>query len=46
MQNDDNEILKKKLLVEINEDFHHADKLNEALEESSILMSLIYACRL
>lgn len=37
-------VLRKKVLVEINEDFHQADKLNEALD-SGILMNLIYCCR-
>ena len=37
-------VLRKKVLVEINEDFHQADKLNEALD-SGILMCLVYCCR-
>ena len=37
-------MLRKKVLVEINEDFHQADKLNEALD-SGILMCLVYCCR-
>jgi len=36
--------LRKKVLHEINEDFHQADKLNEALD-SGILMCLVYCCR-
>lgn len=36
MQSDDH-VLRKKVLEEINYDFHQADKLNEALE-SGILM--------
>lgn len=40
----DDSVLRKKVLVEINEDFHQADKLNEALD-SGILMNLIYCCR-
>lgn len=36
--------LRKKVLTEINEDFHQADKLNEALD-SGILMCLVYCCR-
>ena len=43
MKSDDS-VLRKKVLVEINEDFHQADKLNEALD-SGILMNLIYCCR-
>ena len=38
------QVLRKKILVEINEDFHQADKLNEALD-SGILMCLVYCCR-
>ena len=38
------DVLRKKCLVEINEDFHQADKLNEALD-SGILMCLVYCCR-
>lgn len=37
-------VLRKKVLREINEDFHQADKLNEALE-TEILMQLVYCCR-
>jgi len=37
-------VLRKKVLIEINEDFHQADKLNEALD-SGILMCLVYCCR-
>ena len=37
-------VLRKKVLVEINEDFHQADKLNEALD-SGILVNLISCCR-
>jgi len=37
-------ILRKKVLHEINEDFHQADKLNEALD-AEILMCLVYCCR-
>lgn len=40
----DDIVLRKKVLIEINEDFHQADKLNEALD-SGILMCLIYCCR-
>ena len=40
----DDLVLRKKVLVEINEDFHQADKLNEALD-SGILMCLVYCCR-
>ena len=40
----DDSVLRRKVLVEINEDFHQADKLNEALE-SGILMCLVYCCR-
>ncbi len=40
----DDAVLRKKVLVEINEDFHQADKLNEALD-SGILMCLVYCCR-
>lgn len=40
----DDAVLRMKVLVEINEDFHQADKLNEALD-SGILMNLIYCCR-
>ena len=36
----DDDLLRTKVLVEINEDFHQADKLNFALE-SSILQSLL-----
>jgi len=36
--------LRTKVLIEINEDFHQADKLNEALE-TGILMQLVYCCR-
>jgi len=43
MKSDDS-VLRKKVLVEINEDFHQADKLNEALD-SGVLMNLIYCCR-
>jgi len=43
MQSDDL-VLRKKVLIEINEDFHQADKLNEALD-SGILMRLVYCCR-
>ena len=38
------DVLRTKVLVEINEDFHQADKLNEALE-TGILMQLVYCCR-
>jgi hypothetical protein len=38
------DVLRTKVLIEINEDFHQADKLNEALD-SSILMQLVYCCR-
>jgi hypothetical protein len=37
-------LLRKKVLHEINEDFHQADKLNEALD-AEILMCLVYCCR-
>lgn len=37
-------ILRKKCLQEINEEFHTADKLNEALDHG-ILMQLVYSCR-
>lgn len=40
--NDD--VLRTKVLKEINEDFHQADKLNFSLE-SGILMQLVYCCR-
>ena len=40
----DDSVLRKKVLREINEDFHQADKLNEALE-ADILMCLIFSCR-
>lgn len=40
----DDATLRKKVLHEINEDFHQADKLNEALD-SGILMCLVYCCR-
>ena len=40
----DDSTLRKKVLHEINEDFHQADKLNEALD-SGILMCLVYCCR-
>jgi hypothetical protein len=36
----DDDVLRTKVLVEINEDFHQADKLNFALE-SSILQQLL-----
>ena len=36
--------LRTKVLIEINEDFHQADKLNEALE-TGIVMQLVYCCR-
>ena len=32
------DVLRKKVLIEINEDFHQADKLNFALESSGILV--------
>lgn len=38
------DVLRKKVLVEINEDFHQADKLNQALD-SEILMQLAKSCR-
>lgn len=38
------DVLRKKVLVEINEDFHQADKLNMALD-SEILMQLAKSCR-
>ena len=38
------DVLRKKVLVEINEDFHQADKLNQALD-SDILMQLAKSCR-
>ena len=41
-QQDD--VLRKKVLIEINEDFHQADKLNFAID-SGILMQLVYCCR-
>ena len=40
----DDIVLRKKALIEINEDFHQADKLNEALD-SGILICLVYCCR-
>ena len=40
MQGDDN-VLRTKILEEINEDFHQGDKLNLALESSDILFELI-----
>lgn len=43
MKSDDS-VLRKKVLREINEDFHQADKLNEALD-NDILMCLIFSCR-
>lgn len=39
MASDDN-VLRRKVLIEINEDFHHADKLNFALE-SDLLTQLV-----
>ena len=38
------DVLRKKVLIEINEDFHQADKLNFAID-SGILMQLVYCCR-
>ena len=43
METRDNE-LRKKVLIEINEDFHQADKLNEALD-SKVLIELVKCCR-
>lgn len=43
METDDN-VLREKVLIEINEDFHQADKLNEALD-SRILIELVKCCR-
>lgn len=40
MEGDDN-VLRTKILQEINEDFHQGDKLNLALETSEILNELI-----
>lgn len=40
----DDDFLRKKVLIEVNEDFHQADKLNEALD-SGIVMQLVYCCR-
>lgn len=34
-------VLRTKILVEINEDFHHGDKLNFALDSSNILEELV-----
>ena len=33
-------VLRTKILIEINEDFHQGDKLNLALEQSDILAEL------
>lgn len=38
------DVLRKKVLIEINEDFHQADKLNFAIE-SGILFELVQSCR-
>jgi hypothetical protein len=38
------DVLRSKVLIEINEDFHQADKLNEALD-TGIVMQLVYSCR-
>ena len=40
----EDDVLRRKVLIEINEDFHQADKLNEALD-SGIVMQLVYSCR-
>jgi aryl carrier-like protein len=39
LQSDDN-VLRTKVLVEVNEDFHQADLINQALD-SNILVSLV-----
>jgi len=36
----DDPVLRTKILIEVNEDFHQGDKLNLALEGSDILIEL------
>lgn len=43
MQSRDNE-LRTKVLIEVNEDFHQADKVNDALK-TEILVEIIKACK-